>query len=122
MDSEYVEIADTETRLRAAGHSLGLIVAAFVLGLGTALTGIVILGQFIPVYGPEENLLPIPYVASAALQFLGFLLAGVAYLNWADDHSLVSARVPSLRHAGLAAGGFAAIFIANIGLTQLVRL
>lgn len=122
MDSEYVDVADNETRLRAAGHSLGLIVAAFVLGLGIALGGIFVLGQFIPVRGPDGNILPTPYVVSAALQFFGFLLAGVGYLSWADDRSLIGFRVPSLRDIGLAVGGFAAIFIANIGLTQLIRV
>jgi membrane protease YdiL (CAAX protease family) len=122
MDSKYVEIADSQTRLRAAGHSLGLIVTAFVLGIGLALSGLLVLEQFIPVYGPEDNLLPIPYLVSAALQFVGFLLAGVGYLVWADDRALVSLRLPTLREVGLVVGGFVAIFVANVGLNQLIEL
>jgi|AntRauTorcE11898_2_1112593.scaffolds.fasta_scaffold08631_2 membrane protease YdiL (CAAX protease family) len=122
MDSKYVEIADSQTRLRAAGHSLGIIVAAFVLGLGIGLAGLFVLGQFIPVYGPDDTLLPAPYLVSAALQFVGFLLIGVGYLLWADDRALVNVRLPTLRDVGLVLGGFGAIFVANIGLSYLIRV
>lgn len=121
MDSKYVSVGDFNTRLRAAGHSIGIVLAAFAIGTVAALGGVLVLGQFIPVYSPDGQLLPTAYIVSSALQFVGFLLVGVGYLYVRSDWELVTARLPSLRDVGIAVGGTVVLFVANLALEILAQ-
>jgi len=121
MDSKYVAVGDFETRLRAAGHSIGIVVAAFVIGTALALAGVVVLGQFMPVYSADDQLLPAAYIVSSALQFVGFLLVGLGYLYARSDWNLVTARLPSLRDVGIAVGGTVVLFVANLALGSIAQ-
>jgi len=122
MDSKYVSVGDFDMRLRAAGHSIGIVVAAFAIGTVAALGGVLVLSQFIPVYSADEQLLPAAYIISSALQFVGFLLVGVGYLYARSDWELVTARLPSLRDVGIAVGGTVVLFVVNLTLGALAQL
>ena len=114
MDSKYVETGDFETRFRAAGHSIGIVVLAFAVGIALSLAGLFVLGLYMPVYDSADSLLPTPYVVSSGLQFVGFLLAGVGYLYFFSDRELIGIGLPSLRGIGFVIGGTVALFVLNL--------
>lgn len=121
MDTEYVDVADSETRLRAVVHGLGIVVAAFLVGgLVLSTVGVLLLAPFVDITLPDGSLTPIANAVGMASQFVGFIAVVVAYLYWRDEWSLIGIRLPTLRDLGLVVGGFLALFILSALLSVII--
>lgn len=120
--SDFVEVADSRARSVALFHGLGIVVAAFAVGIGLALGTVVVLSQFTTVYGPDGDLLPTAIAVSSVAQFVGFILTGIAYVEWRSDRSLIGVRMLSLRDVGLVVGGFVAIVATSVALSLVISL
>lgn len=113
MASEYYRAADTETRVRSVTHSFGLIIAALLLAtLCVSVASAVAMAAGFSVES-MASLPPVPYAALTAAQFVGFLLAGFAYLWWRDT-DLFDFGFPSLRGLAWIVGGFVALYGLNL--------
>jgi len=115
-EQQLFQVASGKERFRAVAHSVLLVLTAFVVaGL---LSGIATGG--LESAGLTEDAAPVVYsLTSMGTHFAGFLLVSVAYLEWLDCRSLVSARVPSLRHGLVIVVGFVVLVGSLNGLEFL---
>ncbi|MFW6435137.1 MAG: CPBP family intramembrane glutamic endopeptidase [Halovenus sp.] len=120
MDSKYVEIGDTRTRLQAILHTVGIILLAFVFGLVIADVLTAILAEFVTIATSEGEFLPHISAVRTIAQFVGFMLAVVVYLEWRDERSLIPVAWPTLRSTGLIVAGFLTLFVLNIAFGLLL--
>lgn len=119
MASEYYRVPDAETRLRTLVHSVGLVVAAFVLGLvasQVATVGIASAGYDVETVA---TLPPLPYAVLNAALFVGFFAAVFAYLQWQEFPDLFDVAVPSLRDLAWVVAGFVGLFALAYSLTTV---
>lgn len=117
MGDQSFRFADAETRTTALTHGVGLVIAAFVAGLGLASVGIV------AVRSGGVALEPAPAEVNAvltALQFVGFVLVGYWYLDRVADGALVYHRRPSLGDLGWIVGGLVGLFVLNVALSEVL--
>lgn len=123
MDSKYVEVGDFDTRLRAAGHSIGVVVAAFLVG-GFVLStvGVLLLTPFVDIRLPNGGLTPLANAVGMSWQFIGFILVVVAYLHRYKEWSLIGVRFPTLRDLGYVVGGFLALLTLNAILSVIISV
>jgi len=112
-DPPLYKFGSRDERVRSLVHSVGLVVAAFVVGIAFATLGLRVLAQLGFVPQGTENLPPVAAAAAAALQFVGFLLVGVWYLRWQGTGAadLFDVRLPTLREIGWALAGLVALFV-----------
>jgi membrane protease YdiL (CAAX protease family) len=110
-DPPLYTFGTSEDRIRSVSHSLALVVAAFAAGFALAILGLNVAGLFGFSYSGQN--LPVELQASAAaLQFVGFLVVGLAYLRWrGPDVDLFRIRVPSLREIGWVVAGLVGLFV-----------
>jgi membrane protease YdiL (CAAX protease family) len=119
MDSLY-RYADLETRLRATGHALGVIVLAFVVGaLGLQILAIPVLGLFVDIT-VDNQLTPVASIVLSIVQFVGFMGVAIAYVRWRDV-TLFGAAFPSLKDIGWIVGGLFALFGSVIVLGYIIQ-
>lgn len=121
MASDYYRVTDWRTRAESLGHSLGLVVAAFVLGYALAAVSAGGLRAAGVVSAGLESPPPIALVILFAAQFLGFALAVLAYLHWRDRYDLFRIGLPSLLDVAWMVGGFVALFLAALAVSLLVQ-
>jgi membrane protease YdiL (CAAX protease family) len=122
MASDYYRVTDLETRLRSVSHSVGLVVAAFLVALALqyvtifslAGTGLVSMEALV---NSDITIPPLPYALLTTSQFVGFFVAVFGYLRWRDDADLFRLAVPSLRGLGWIVGGFVLLYGLNLGVT-----
>jgi membrane protease YdiL (CAAX protease family) len=113
MDTPRMDLEETSVRLQSVSHSLGLVIAAFVVGIALSLGGIITLGSlgFPMVQG--DSLTAEGLAIGSALQFVGFILVGVGYLYWRNDaDDLFDVGLPSLRDLGWGLLGLVSLFVA----------
>lgn len=110
MHDERFRVGDTEDVLRAVGHVPLLVVAAFlVAGLFQSL-GFALL---VPAGTALESVSPAGNAALTALQFVGFLVVCLVYLDYRDDRSLVALRRPRLSDAAWIVAGLVGLYVLN---------
>jgi membrane protease YdiL (CAAX protease family) len=116
MGTDLYNVGDTTTRLQSVLHSLGLIIGSFALGILLAIiafsfvgaAGIAVDGENTPVW---------INVLATVLQFVGFYLVCLWYLQWRQGtESLFEFDTPSLRDVGWMVLGF---FILIVGVNVL---
>lgn len=112
MDTDSLAIGDTRLRLQSVLHSLGLIVAAFVAGIGLATVGLLALDALgVTVQVGDQIAADVSAIISA-LQYVGFIAVCLGYLSWRDDaDDLFSIGLPSLRHLGWTVIGLVGLFV-----------
>lgn len=116
MASDYVRVADTRTRIVNLLHSIGVVVAAFLVGF--VLAFLVAQALSLVGLGREDTL---TLVALFAAQFTGFGLVVLAYVVVRDERDLFGIRVPTLRDLGWVAVGFVALFVAALVISAVIR-
>lgn len=124
MGTDTYRYGDFDERVRSITHSVGLIVAAFAVGIIFTLAGLSVVGLFGLTYETVSDI-PAPLQAFAnALQFVGFIAVGWLYLRWRDpDRSLFELSAPSLRDLGWVVAGIVGLFVAlNVLGTALQQL
>lgn len=116
--AQLFRVADLETRLRSVGHSIGLVVGAFVVGLLLALTAAQTLFSLGFSFEADRVVF---LVASSIFQFLGFYVALYWYFTrLGDADELLHWRGPSLRVAGWVVGGLALLVGVNLVISELL--
>jgi membrane protease YdiL (CAAX protease family) len=116
------KFGSSDERVRSLVHSVGLIVAAFVVGFALALIGLRALVQLGYVQN-VENIPPGAQALAAALQFVGFLAVGLWYLRWRGrEADLFRVAVPSLRDVGWAVLGLVGLFVLLNVVSVLIGL
>jgi membrane protease YdiL (CAAX protease family) len=125
MASDYYRTTDWRTGAASFGHSLGVVVAAFLLGyllqyvaaFALVAAGVVSLEAL----AKPDLPLPAPVNATvAAVQFVGFGAAVYAYLRWRDV-DLFDVDVPDLTDLGWAVGGFVVLFLASLVVSLVIQ-
>jgi hypothetical protein len=118
------KFGSSEERIRSLVHSLGLIVAAFVVGFALALVGLQVLVQAGYVPQDVQRIPPAAQALAAALQFVGFLVVGLGYLRWRgrDGIDLFRIGVPSLRDLGWTVLGLVGLFVLLNVVSVLIGL
>ncbi|MEA5388608.1 CPBP family intramembrane glutamic endopeptidase [Haloarculaceae archaeon H-GB11] len=116
MASDYVRVADTETRLVSVVHAVAVVVAAFLMGglvlafVADAALGAAGIGRDSTVY----------YVTLFAAQFTGFGVVVVGYLALRDQWDLFEVSVPSLKDLAWVVAGFLGILGTAAGIGWVV--
>jgi membrane protease YdiL (CAAX protease family) len=127
MASKYYRVTDWRTRLESVGHSVGVVVAAFLLGyLFTYVVAFVLVGLgFVSLEVFTNPDVPLPgWVAIVAFiaQFSGFVAAVVAYLAWRDETDLFEYGVPDLTDLAWGVAGLVGLFVAAFAVSALIQL
>jgi membrane protease YdiL (CAAX protease family) len=126
MASDYYRVTDWRTRAESLGHSVGLVVGAFVLGLVcTYLIAFALVGlDLVSIEALANPEVPAPAWANVVLtvaQFAGLGLAVLGYLYWRGRGDLFGYDVPDLRDLAFGVGGFVALFGATVALSLVIR-
>lgn len=113
-----VRVGSVHVRIRAVGDTLivllGSLLAASLLVVGAT--------DALAAFGVTEQTRPVVVDATGtAMNFSGFLAAGLTYLYWREDWSLVRLRMPTVRDAGLVAFGAVALAATVQGLGFAAR-
>jgi len=119
MSYEIVKPATREVQLRSILHALGMIAAAFVVGIALAVVGMNVLS--LAGYSPDAD--PVLFnVAGTVLQFLGFILAVLAYVTYAGERDLIPVSVPGIRDVAWMIAGFVGVFVAAYAVGIVVTV
>jgi len=110
-DPPLYKFGSSDERVRSLVHSLGLVVAAFVVGIALAIIGIRLLATLNLVSGTADALPASVQAIAAALQFVGFIIVGLWYLKWQDSLDLFDIRIPSVRDFALVVAGIVSLFV-----------
>jgi len=119
---ETYRLADWETRLHSLGHAVGLVVAAFLIGIMLSIMGLQVL-LLTGLVEPWEQTPPLlATISSTALQFVGFGIVVYAYLRWQNERDLFRLAVPSLNDIGWMVGGFVGVYAVATGIGIVLQL
>ncbi|MFC6757155.1 MULTISPECIES: CPBP family intramembrane glutamic endopeptidase [Haloarcula] len=122
LSPPYVSVADGRTITESVVRALAVVAGAFLFAgvfsaLGAALLGINVEN------GLDASSTPAGlYAAVNAISFVGFILAGVAYLQVRDDQSLVYLRRPRPSDLGWAAVGVVGILLGSLVMGVVVQV
>lgn len=109
MSSDLYHRADFEVQLESVLFAFGVVALAFGFGAGLAIGASVVAGLF----GITRESAPtLATVVVTIPQFVGFMLAVVAYVAVREDRDLIRWRVPTVGDAGWAAIGFVVLIVA----------
>ncbi|MFW5937635.1 MAG: CPBP family intramembrane glutamic endopeptidase [Halanaeroarchaeum sp.] len=119
MNDELSSERLSQERASPILHSVLVVVAAFVVGIVIAvLGGSLVLGtEFAP--GQES---PGFFLTTSILQFVGFGIVVLAYLEWRSRWDLIDISWPSLRDVGWVVLGFVGLFAAVYVIGIVVTL
>jgi len=106
--------------LKSLLHSGGVIVGAYLVAFAMIAVGYNVLAAATGLM-PETAQLTYQVVGTI-LQFIGFILAAVWYLQRIDTDEIVAWKTPSLKTVGWVVGGFALLFAASAAMTFLLSL
>ncbi|MEF8852045.1 MAG: CPBP family glutamic-type intramembrane protease [Haloarculaceae archaeon] len=123
---EYYRATDWRTRAESLGHSLGVVVAAFLVGyvLLNVVALALVAADVVSVEALANEEVPVPpnvYAAVTVAQFFGMGVLGAAYLWWRGGTDLFDVAVPDLRDVATVVVGFVAIFVAATALSVVIR-
>jgi len=123
---EYYRVTDLRTRAESLGHSLGVVVGAFLLGyvLLNVVALVLVAAGVVSAEALANEDIPVPanvYAAVTVAQFAGFVAIAAAYVWWRDEFGLFDVDVPDLRDLGAMVGGFVALFVAALGVSVIVQ-
>jgi membrane protease YdiL (CAAX protease family) len=123
---EYYRVTDMRTRVESLGHSLGVVVGAFLLGIVLFNVAALVLAAAGVVSAEalanEEVPLPANVIAvTTVAQFVGFVVVGAAYVWWRDEFSLFAIGAPDLRDLAAMVVGFVALLVANLSVSVVVQ-
>lgn len=116
-DAPLFRFGSAETRLESAVHSLLLVVVAFFFASILVATATGILRGA----GISSGSAPIvTEVVRTGTNFLGLLVAALAYLHWRGDPSLVGFRRPTKRDAAVVVVGSILLILAIVALETIL--
>jgi membrane protease YdiL (CAAX protease family) len=123
---EYYRVTDWRTRAESLGHSLGVVVGAFLVGYGllnvTALALVAVdVVTVAALANPDVPVPPAVYAAITVAQFTGMGVLAYLYLRWRGETGLFDVGVPDLRDVATTIGGFVVLFGAVIVLSFVIR-
>lgn len=123
---EYYRATDWRTRAESLGHSLGVVVAAFLVGyvLLNVVAVALVAADVVSVEALANEDISVPpnaYAAVTVAQFLGMGVIGAAYLWWRSETTFFQVGVPDLRDAATVVVGFVTIFVASVGLSLIIQ-
>ncbi len=122
LSPPYVSVADGRTITASVVRALAVVAGAFLLAGVFSSIGATLLGVDIQ-NGLNPTTTPLPlYAAVNAISFVGFVLAGVAYLQIRDDQSLVYLRRPRPSDLVWAVVGLVGILLASVVMGAVVEL
>ncbi len=122
LSPPYVSVADGRTITESVVRALAVVAGAFLFAGIFSTLGATLLGINVE-NGLDASSTPAGlYAAVNAISFVGFLLAGVAYLQVRDDRSLVYLRRPRLSDLGWAAVGVVGILLGSLVMGVVVQL
>lgn len=110
-DAPLVRLSDRRERFESASHAVGLVLVAFAVGGAFAAGG----RELLAATAAGD---PLVEAGATAASFLGFLLVGVAYLDWRGEPS-VELGWPTRRDAAVAGLGTVALVGLMFGLETL---
>jgi membrane protease YdiL (CAAX protease family) len=123
---EYYRVTDLRTRVESLGHSLGVVVGAFLLGyvlLNVAALVLVAAGV-VSAEALASADISVPanvYAVTTIAQFAGFVVIALTYVWWRDEFDLFAIDLPDLRDLGAMAGGFVTLFVAALSVSYVVQ-
>jgi membrane protease YdiL (CAAX protease family) len=121
LSPPYVSVADGRTITENVVRALAVVAGAFLLAGVFSSLGAVVLGVDVE-NGFDASSTPAAlYAALNAISFVGFVLAGVVYLQLRDDRSLVYLRRPQLSDLGWAVVGLAGILLGSLVMGAVVE-
>jgi len=115
----YVSVADGRTITTSIVRSLAVVLAAFFFAAIFGQIGAGLLGIAVPLEASTSP--PGPYAAVNALSFVGFMLAGVAYLQIRDDRSLLHLRRPTPADAAWGVAGLVGILLGSLVMVGVIE-
>lgn len=120
LSPPYVSVADGRTITENVVRALAVVAGAFLFAGVFASLGAALLGVEVPI---DAGSTPAGlYAAVNAISFVGFILAGVAYLQVRDDQSLVYLRRPRLSDLGWAVVGVVGILLGSLVMGVVVQV
>jgi membrane protease YdiL (CAAX protease family) len=112
MGADTFRYGESDTRLRSVVHSIGLVVAAYALGITLVIVVFNALSLVGVSFASEADIPASIRALSTVLQFTGFFIVGLWYLRRRSDPvPLFKIRIPSLREAGWIVLGFFGLFL-----------
>jgi len=120
LSPPYVSVADGRTITENVVRALAVVAGAFLFAGVFASLGAALLGVSASLDAGSTP--AVLYAAVNAISFVGFALAGVAYLQVRDDQSLVYRRRPRPSDLGWAVVGVAGILLGSIVMGAVVEL
>ena len=120
LSPPYVSVADGRTITASVVRALAVVAGAFLLAGVFASLSAALLGVEVPVEASSTS--AVLYAAVNAISFVGFILAGVAYLRVRDDRSLVYLHRPRPSDLGWALVGLVGILLGSLVMSGVVQL
>jgi len=120
LSPPYVSVADGRTITASVVRALAVVAGAFLLAGVFASLSAALLGVEVPVEAGSTS--TVLYAAVNAISFVGFILAGVAYLRVRDDRSLVYLHRPRPSDLGWALVGLVGILLGSLVMSGVVQL
>lgn len=122
---DYYRVTDLQTRAESLGHSVGVVVLAFLVGyvlLNVTAVSLVSAGVVTAetLTNPDAPVPPTVYAAITVAQFVGMGATGYVYLRWRDESGLFDVAVPDLRDAAATVVGLVTLFAAVLVLSTLI--
>ena len=119
LSPPYVSVADGRTITENVVRALAVVAGAFLFAGVFASLGAALLGVPVPLDAGSTS--PALYAAVNAISFVGFVLAGVVYLQLRDDRAVVYLRKPRLADLGWAVVGVAGILLGSLVMGFVVQ-
>lgn len=122
-DPPLYKFGTFDQRIGSLAHSVGVVIAAFAVGIVLSLIVFSMLASALGIQD-TENVPAWVNAAGTAVQFIGFFIVGLLYIRWrTDDRDLFAINVPSLRDIGWIVLGYiilmVSLFIVSIILSSL---
>jgi len=119
MSYEIVKPAPWDVRLRSVLHAVGMIGGAFLVGIALAIVGM----NLLSLSGYSMDAHPVIFnVVGTVLQFVGFIVAVLAYLLLTDNRDLIPARVPGIRDVAWMIAGFVGVSVAAYAVSVVISM
>lgn len=123
MGTDSFRYGTLDQRLRSVAHAIGVVIGAYAAGVVLTL----VVFNALSLFGISfESVADLPAGVRAfgiVLQFLGFFLVGLWYLQrFTGEEPLFRIRVPSRRELGWVVGGFVGLYVTLVVLSILITV